>query len=157
MEGKNTSKKNFLPQWMREFITFGLVGVSGMGVDFSVVVLLRELFGLDVRIGIFPAFIVAVTWNYELNRRITFKSSVPISLHSYLAFLLTCTGGLAVRWLATHAMIEFLGFRDDAFLELLSLRIRLSYIAYVAGIGVGYLFNFVGSKFFAFKKREESD
>lgn len=156
-----------------QFILFGLIGASGVIVDFAVVFICREWFGLDVRIGIFPAFIFAVTWNYELNRRITFKREgkhIPW-LRSYMSFVLICLAGLLVRWLATHTSIEYAGLRGDRFLSMslalldqagqntpdafqsfgLTLpAIRLSYVAYVLGIGVASLFNFFGSKWFAF-------
>lgn len=164
-----------------QFILFGLIGVSGMVVDFVVVLICREWFHLDVRIGIFPAFFFAVTWNFELNRRITFKQEgiqLPW-LRSYFSFVLICLAGLGLRWIATHVCIEYIGLRGDRFFALsLDLfgpehsaltqsgiassglqtpLIRLSYIAYIVGIGVASLFNFFGSKWFAFAAQESSE
>lgn len=157
------------PNGFFQFILFGLIGVSGIAVDFVVVLICREWFDLDVRIGIFPAFVVAVTWNYELNRRITFReegAKVPW-MRGYIAFVLICLAGLGMRWIATHACIEWGGLRGDRFfslsLDYLDLQgghvetgaiqlpfVRLSYIAYLLGIALASLFNFFGSKWFAF-------
>lgn len=156
-----------------QFFLFGLIGASGIIVDFAVVSFCREFFQLDVRVGIFPAFLFAVTWNFELNRRITFREEgQQLSwMRAYLYFVLICLAGLAVRWVATHLCIETLGLRGDRFfaisfemidkaqggqkIPLLQLpQIRLSYIAYIVGIGVASLFNFFGSKWFAFAPGE---
>lgn len=145
-----------MPTWMIQLFLFGLIGASGIVVDLVVVVFCRETFGIDVRIGMFIAFFVAVTWNYELNRRITFNSRHINWWYAYLTFLLACTVGLGVRFLFVHFCIETLGF-DSRFLQLGSWQVpylRLSYIAYVGGIVVAYVFNFLGSKFVAFRERD---
>ncbi|TNE48425.1 MAG: GtrA family protein [Deltaproteobacteria bacterium] len=143
-----------LPTWMIQLILFGLIGASGIVVDLAVVVFCREAFGLDVRWGMFPAFIVAVTWNYELNRRITFDSRNVNWWYAYITFFLACTLGLAVRFLWVDFAVDTLGLGDN-FLVIGSWKVpylRLSYIAYVGGIVIAYVVNFLGSKFVAFRQ-----
>ncbi len=146
-----------LPTWITQLFLFGLIGASGIFVDLAVVVLCREGLGLAVDIGIYPAFLVAVTWNFELNRRITFDSRNVNWLYSYVMFFLACTLGLAVRVVFIKSA-KSIGF-DDSFLRLGTWEIpylRLSYIAYVGGIIIAYVINFLGSKFVAFRTKEAS-
>lgn len=148
------------PQSLREryeglwqFILFGLVGFSGVFVDYGVLVLCRELFALDVRIGLFVAFPIAVTWNYELNRRFTFTSIEEKRTRSYLAFVLVCTLGLGVRYLSMEIMIRGFNMTGDRLFSVFGWQepfFRMSYIASFIGIVIAFLFNFLGSKYFAF-------
>lgn len=147
-----------LPTWMIQLILFGIIGASGIFVDLAVVVFCREVFGLDVRYGMIPAFVVAVTWNYELNRRITFDSRNVSWWYAYITFFLACTLGLVVRFLFVDFAVDKMGF-DDRFLTVGSWTVpylRLSYIAYVAGIVIAYVVNFLGSKFVAFRQPNEA-
>lgn len=136
-----------------QFFVFGLIGGSGVIVDTAVVVLCREAWGIDVRLAAIPAFVVAVSWNYELNRRITFQKEVKETevnrRRSYIIFVLVCLIGLIVRIGAMHVMIEYMGMRDEKTLFFSFL--RLSYIANFVGIFIASVFNFVGSKYVAFR------
>ena len=156
---------------LREMAIFGLVGVSGMFIDMSVVIGLRELFGVRELISVFPAFLIAVSWNYELNRRLTFQHNRKLSNGSFLSFVKICLLGLLFRWITMYALIHHLGMSGERSFavvfkyasthkaisnpEVLSQLpwLRLSYIANLAGIGTGFLFNFFGSKYFVFIKQ----
>jgi putative flippase GtrA len=144
-----------LPEWLIQLLLFGLIGLSGMFVDLFIVFICHEGFGIDVRYGMFPAFLVAVTWNYEFNRRITFRKQQVGHLFSYAVFFLTAVVGLGLRWIVTHSAIEYLGMQHDRYLFSWQIPIlRLAYIAYVIGIIAAYIFNFLGSKFIAFKHHD---
>lgn len=156
----NTFRERFQALW--QMFMFGLVGLSGLFVDYAVLIFCREFFDMDVRVGVFAAFPIAVTWNYELNRRFTFTQEELGVVQSYLSFVFVCTLGLGVRYVTMEVLIRFLGMTGEHFLEIGSWKssiIRLSYIASFIGIVVAYLFNFVGSKYFAFvpKKAEEAE
>jgi putative flippase GtrA len=58
---------------LRQFVRFGLVGVSGFGVDVLVVYLLRHALGLAVA-GLL-AYLAAATSNWALNRAWTFRGA----------------------------------------------------------------------------------
>ena len=58
-----------------ELVLFCLVGGSGVVVDFAVLYPLVAFLHTDARLAAVPAFAVAVSWNYLLNRRITFAAS----------------------------------------------------------------------------------
>jgi len=148
-----------LPKWFIQLILFGFIGVSGLIVDGFVVVLCREAFGIDVRYGMFPAFFVAVCWNFELNRRITFRAKDINITFAFIAFFLTALVGLAIRWPITNLFIENLKMNGERFLTVASWKVpylRLSYIAYFIGIVAAYVINFLGSKFVAFRKQNQN-
>ncbi|WP_420175602.1 GtrA family protein [Luteococcus sp. OSA5] len=79
------SKRN-----LRQFLSFGIVGGSGIVVNLAVMVVLNwflphyQRIALDLPLTAFNvrwyhvmnviAFMVANTWNYELNRRLTFRA-----------------------------------------------------------------------------------
>lgn len=142
-----------LPIWLIQLFLFGLIGASGIVVDLGVAVFCREVFNIGVQYGIYPAFVMAVTWNFELNRRITFDSRHIQWWYAYLTFFLACTVGLLVRLGFIYFAIDKLGF-DDRFLSIGSITVpylRLSYVAYIGGIIIAYIFNFLASKFVAFR------
>ena len=152
-------KRTSLRQTFLELLKFGLVGLSGVFVDMAVVVLCREAFGLDERLGALPAFVLAVTWNFELNRRYTFTQSQSRWWNAYLSFVFVGLLGLGVRLATMHVLIAWLGMTAAKTLQLgpLSLSfLRLSYVASFLGIATAYLYNFVGSKYWAFASSEGS-
>jgi putative flippase GtrA len=126
-----------------EFVLFCFVGGTGVVVDYAVLVPLTELGGLDPRISAVGAFTAAVTWNYFLNRKLTFRVGGTVAIpKSYVAFVVVCLVGLAVRIAVMHVLMEwfFLG------------RGRLYLLASLAGIVAATVVNFMGSKFIVFKK-----
>ncbi len=73
-----------------ELALFCTVGGTGVVVDFAVFYPLVEFGALDPRLAAIPAFLVAVSWNYLLNRRFTFaRSPHPHSSPSLLTLTLT--------------------------------------------------------------------
>ncbi len=126
---------------LRQFAQFCLVGGSGLVVDTIVYVALTELRGTDPRLATIPAFLVAVTWNFMLNRLWTFRQkSTGHLLPAYLRFVGVCGGGWLVRFLIISMLLQIP----------LMARGRMHYLANFAGILVATLFNFLGSKYFAF-------
>lgn len=128
-----------------EFIKFCLVGFTGLVVDTAVLVFLVDSAGLDPRFAAVFAFAAAVSWNYLFNRLWTFKSgrSSPIP-RSYAFFVSMCLGGLGVRIVVMHLLIEYAG-----------MGLRPWYIlASFMGIAAATALNFLGSKYVAFKGRD---
>ena len=61
-----------LPSVAWRLVAFGAVGASGFALDVACYVGLQEL-GLDHRVARAVGFWPAVTWNWFLNRRVTFR------------------------------------------------------------------------------------
>jgi dolichol-phosphate mannosyltransferase len=131
-----------------EFIKFCVVGLTGLIIDTMVLVSLVNYASLDPRFAAVFAFTVAVTWNYMFNRLWAFESgrAVPIS-RSYVLFVSVCLGGLVVRITVMHILIEYAG-----------MGIKTWYIlASFMGIAAATVFNFVGSRYIAFRKSCKRD
>lgn len=150
MSETTTSWKNSLASLRRrspslvQFILFGFVGATGVVVDYAVLVPLTELGGWDPRAAAVVSFTVAVTWNYWLNRKITFAVGEEVKvIGSYLIFVLVCLVGLGVRILVMHVSMVSLGMGSG----------RWYLLASLLGIGAATIVNFFGSKFWAFKAR----
>ena len=57
-------------------LRFGMVGASGFAVDVAFYLALQWI-GLDHRVARFVSFFPAASWNWLLNRRVTFSERAP--------------------------------------------------------------------------------
>lgn len=89
--------------WLIKFIKFGVVGLSGMVIDFGITWLCKERLKFNKFVANSCGFILAVINNYILNRIWTFQSQNPhwqeelgkyvlisligLSLNNFLLFL----------------------------------------------------------------------
>ena len=129
-----------------ELVLFLMVGGSGVVVDFAVFYPLVELAHLDPRLAAIPAFLVAVTWNYLLNRRLTFVGAEKVSkARSYTTFVAVCAAGVGIRIGVMHLLMVYAGWDQKPLIWLTSL----------LGIGAATISNFLGSKYLAFRGRVE--
>ncbi len=107
----STIKRKFSNIYVQktEFITkmvkFGLVGLSGVFVDYFVTFSMKEIFLINKYIANTSGFITAASTNYLLNRRWTFKSTNPAIVKEYLKFFGISLAGLLLNnfiiWLLT--------------------------------------------------------
>lgn len=161
---------------MRQFLRFGIVGGSGVFVNFAVLIVVRRVF--DGAFAILPddpflnllgsqfhirwyhvfltiAFLVANTWNYQLNRWWTFKGSfTPTWWRGYLAFLATGVGALIVNLLVATTLMNAnspFALPTDIFDDSTGLRTRI-YWANLIGTFVSMPVNFILNKLWAFRK-----
>lgn len=133
-------------RWPRstELALFCLVGASGVAVDFAVLYPLVAFAHTDARLAAVPAFAVAVTWNYLLNRRFTFAGARQVAVgRSYTVFVAVCTAGVGIRIGTMHLLMEYAGWDQKP----------LVWLASLAGIGTATLSNFLGSRYLAFGRR----
>ena len=130
-----------------ELVLFLMVGGSGVIVDFAVFYPVVELARLDPRLAAVPAFLVAVTWNYLLNRRITFAGAQQVATgRSYTTFVAVCVAGVGIRIGVMHLLMVYAGWNQKPLIWLTSL----------LGIGAATISNFLGSKYLAFRGRVEA-
>lgn len=134
-----------------ELLKFYLVGLFGIFVDLSAVAAAKHLWGLDTRLCQIIGFSLAVTSNYALNRRFSFRQAKRVPLiASYAAYLGTNLVGLTLRMLTIHVLMLLTSLDQQHGYLLLS----------ALGIGVASFANFLGAKYFAFAprtKRPSSD
>jgi len=130
--------------WFK-FLSFCLVGFSGMVIDTAILVLLVEILALDPRVAAVFAFMGAVTWNFKLNQNWTF-TGIEFSRNiywRYVSFFLICTIGLLIRIGMMHLIIRYTVMgRGKGYI-----------FASIIGIFSATLFNFFGSRYVAFARK----
>ena len=137
---KHWAEKKF--GWLAILVQFGLVGVTGMAVDVLCFWALAPLLALGLARAL--AIAVAMTWNFLLNRRYTFTDArhEPF-LKQYLLFCASCLVGALVNWTVSVSLCRgsvWFGEHPVA--------------AAVAGVGVGFIFNFILSRNFVFQPKK---
>lgn len=122
---------------IKRFIKFGLVGSSGVVVDFGITWVLRELLQVQQYVANSSGFMCAVISNYLLNRRWTFRSDDPAITAQFMKFL-----GVALIGLALNNMIIYM-LNDHAGMPF--------YASKIVATGVVMLWNFAANNWFTFK------
>ena len=79
-----------------KFIKFGMVGFSGVFVDFGITYICKEWLRIQKYIANSIGFIVAASSNYFLNRTWTFKSQNPDVATEYTEFFIISLVGLGI-------------------------------------------------------------
>jgi putative flippase GtrA len=120
-------------------VSFGMVGVVNLAIDFAIFSLGYFYFGLPIIAANVIAWIVAVTNSYVLNSLITFaaESGGKLRVRDYLAFCLSQAGGLVANTTTV--------FVASYFMPVL--------IGKVLAIGAGFAVNFSLSHFVVFRAR----
>ncbi|MDQ3290856.1 MAG: GtrA family protein [Bacteroidota bacterium] len=95
-----------LPALFTKFLKFGLVGFSGLVLDFSFTYLAKEKLRWNKYLANSLGFTIACTNNYLLNRIWTFRSADPGIALQFSKFLLISLGGLALNNLIVFLLSE---------------------------------------------------
>ncbi|MDO8367677.1 MAG: GtrA family protein [Saprospiraceae bacterium] len=126
-----------MPELLIKFIKFGIVGVSGVVVDFGVTWLLKEQFRLNKYIANSTGFGCAVLSNYVLNRIWTFHSADPHVGVQFAKFTMVALIGLGINNAIIFLLTERRGVKF--------------YPAKLIATGVVMLWNFGANVLFTFK------
>lgn len=118
-------------------LKFGLVGASGVAVDFGITWLLKEKVKMHKYAANSLGFMCAASNNFIWNRLWTFQSNDPDIAQQYLVFILVSLGGLAFN----NAALWF--FHDK--------RKMPFYVSKILAVLVAMFWNFFGYKFLAFR------
>lgn len=118
-------------------LKFGLVGASGVAVDFGVTWLLKEKAGMHKYAANSLGFMAAASNNYIWNRLWTFDNHDPDVAVQYLVFILVSLGGL----LFNNAALWF--FHEK--------RKMPFYTSKILAVFVAMFWNYFGYKFLAFR------
>jgi putative flippase GtrA len=117
-----------------KFLKFGIVGFSGMIIDFSITFLLKEKLRIHRYISSSAGFIIAASSNYLLNRIWTFESNNPRVLIEFSTFFIISLIGLAI---------------NNLFLYLFEKKVNF-YVAKLFAIGVTMVWNFLANNYLTF-------
>ena len=119
-----------------KFLKYGIVGFSGMAIDFSITYILKEKLKVHRYLASSAGFAAAATTNWILNRIWTFQSHNPELMQEYGTFVIIAITGL--------------GF-NNLFLWLFEKRINF-YWAKLFAIGVTMIWNFFANYFLTFSQ-----
>ncbi len=127
-----------------EFFQFAAVGSSGFIVDLGFYLLL-QVFGLSHTVARAISFWPAVSWNWMLNRLITFshREKTPKATQ-WGAFASSSLLGFAVNYGTYYTLTTFVPFFQEHMI-----------LALIVGVLMGMGFNFSISNLFIFKKLRE--
>ena len=128
-----------------QFIRFGIVGLSGVLVDFGITWLLKERAGINRYVANAAGFLSAASTNYILNRIWTFSSTNPEIAKEYLLFLVISIAGLAINSLIIWFLSEKVPMPVFHSKEKLKF-----YFAKLIATGVVTLWNFLMNYYFTF-------
>lgn len=125
-----------------QLLFFSLIGASGMVIDMMTVFIAYGRLRIDFRIARAAGFLVALTWNFFLNRKLTFPDSrgKNIFVQYRRFFLVSSLGGLFNWFIAVYLYSNYSFFHRNYLLSVF------------LGIAGGFLINFFGSRHFVFKK-----
>ena len=124
---------------------FCLVGASGMAVDLAIYALLLQA-GLVLPFARALAIFIAMTWNFALNRRVSFSPSRfgrPMK-EQYVLWLVSCGLGAAASWSVAVSLTLFMKFFAAHV-----------FLAAILGIVVGSLLNFIMARYWVFASSDK--
>jgi putative flippase GtrA len=119
-----------------KFLKFGIVGFSGLFVDFGVTYLCKEIFKIQKYVSNSIGFTAAATTNYILNRIWTFQSQDPNIALEYSEFLIISLIGLGINNLILWLIITRLKYNF--------------YLSKLFAIAVVTVWNFLANYFITF-------
>jgi putative flippase GtrA len=126
----------------RELPRFILVGISGFVVGIAIINGLMALHAGFVRSNA-TSFLVAVTWNFSWNRKLTFppnsRSSWVVQWIQYIGANLL---GTLANWTVSFSLYYGMEFCRDYF-----------NIPVICGVLAGSLVNFCGAKYWVFRPK----
>ena len=130
--------------YVAQFLT---VGASGVVVNLGVLTLLL-LLGLPESVCIAGGILVSVVTNFLLNRRFTFSYARNRNIwYQFAGFVGASLAGMIVNYsVAMYLNSNVLPNRPGSL-----------YLAALAGIGSGLIFNFLGNRYVVFRKRYIND
>lgn len=124
---------------MEQIIKFGFVGFLCFFIDYGIMVLLTECFGVDPLLSSGVSFTVSVVVNYILSITFVFETDKKKSrLGEFVIFVFLSVIGLGINELCMWVAIRVLGIHYM--------------ISKVGATGVVMVYNFISRKMFIEKK-----
>lgn len=126
----------FNQAYLFKFLKFGVVGFSGLFVDFGITYLTKEKLNIPKYVANAIGFISAATSNYFLNRVWTFESHNPEVMVEFTEFFVISIIGLGLNTLLLWLLVS---------------RFKMNfYVAKVFAIGLVTIWNFLANAFITF-------
>jgi len=96
----------FTKSFLLKFLKFGVVGFSGVFVDFGITYLMKEKLHIQKYVANAIGFISAASTNYFLNRIWTFESTNPQIGLEYSWFFIISLVGLGINTLVLWLLVS---------------------------------------------------
>lgn len=126
--------------WLRQFISFAMVGVIGLAVDFLVLHVMMDVVGFDRYSARVPSYIAAATATWALNRHFTFRHSDRVALfRQWAKFLFANLSGLTANFVTYTICVTFIPLCVD-----------YPGLGLIPASVAGLVFNFAASKKWVF-------
>ena len=126
----------FTKAFFFKFLKFGVVGFSGVFVDFGITWIAKEKLRIQQYVANAIGFTTAATTNYYLNRIWTFESTNPRVMVEYTEFIAISLIGLGINTLVLWLLVS---------------KFKMNfYVAKIFAIGVVTLWNFFANAFITF-------
>ncbi len=122
---------------IEKFLKFGVVGLSGMAVDFGFTILLKEKLKVQKYVSNAVGFCMAVVSNYFLNRWWTFRSTDVHVMHQFSTFFFVALVGLSINSFVLWILVSKKKYKF--------------YFSKLIAIGVVTFWNFGINYFFTFR------
>ncbi len=121
-----------------KFIKFGIVGASGIIIDFGVTYLCKEIIKIQKYIANAIGFTIAATSNFILNRIWTFQNKNPEITVQFFKFFGISLIGLGINTIILYILVS--KFKKNF------------YLSKLFAIGVVVIWNFFINLIFTFNK-----
>jgi putative flippase GtrA len=122
--------------FLYKFIKFGIVGFSGLFIDFGFTYICKEILKIQKYVSNAIGFTLAASSNYYLNRVWTFKSTDPEIFVEYSEFIIISMIGLGINTLILWVIVT---------------KFKLNfYLSKVFAIAVVTVWNFLANAFITF-------
>jgi putative flippase GtrA len=122
---------------LSKLLKFGIVGCSGMIIDFGTTYLCKEILKINKFISNGIGFILAATSNYFLNRNWTFNSQSEDIGTQYVQFMIVSAIGLGINSIVLYILNEKLKWNF--------------YFSKLIAIAITTIWNFFANLLFTFK------
>ena len=122
---------------LSKLLKFGIVGCSGMVIDFGMTYLCKEILKINKFISNGIGFILAATSNYFLNRNWTFNSQSEDIGTQYVQFMIVSAIGLGINSIVLYLLNEKLKWNF--------------YFSKLIAIAITTIWNFFANLLFTFK------
>lgn len=133
-------------KFYRQFIKFGVVGITGTLIDLGVYNLLALLFGFNIYFARTISFVLAATNNYILNRKWTFRNKNKNVAKQFFKFFLISLIGLGLNLIIMKFCQKLVVNVQNEFLKL--------NIPVLIAIVIVLFWNFFINKYWTFKEKK---
>ena len=117
---------------LKQIVKFGFTGGISFIVDYSVLVFLTEILGLNYLVSNCLSFIISVIVNYILSMKFVFKSVNNNKVFDFIIFVVLSVVGLGLNSLIMFICTDYIGIHYT--------------ISKIGATGVVMVFNFVSRK-----------